>query len=355
MFLADKYAQKLKRDACDANTITICHTRSSTQGLDQGHSGAHPFIVEEKGRQLIGVHNGNLTGWNYKTNGRNYQVDSEWALNHIFDNGMEAFKDFNGAYAFVWWDSEDPDTLNMATNGERPMNICPIKGRGLYYASESGMLRWLLERRSITKEQILYLKPHNWYKFSTKDIGVWTMDEIKKPAVSTASTYNNTRSAYVAYTPVQYTTYKTQFDKVKERLEAIKEAKKNKSLTLVGSKSTIDATREALADGAFLTQLEIDEAEQMELVGATAIFTPTNVDKAKETIEGDVEIGQNIICFGIIRGVKDTANMLAKMGTEPWSVKVLGVSPITDSANLMTVICSKPRITMMLPASNAMH
>lgn len=125
-FITDRAARNVIRDANLPNTLTLAHTRAATQG-SVSINNAHPFIVEgqdgDNYREMVGVHNGSLTGWASKKGASKFDVDSEWALNKIFDLGDKAFEEIEGAYCFVWWDNANPDVLNISLNDRRPCSL----------------------------------------------------------------------------------------------------------------------------------------------------------------------------------------------------------------------------------------
>lgn len=193
MFMLDKYANRLAVEACQPGMINICHTRSATSG-GVGLNEAHPFVVTgEDGRELIGVHNGSLTGWHSKPNAKDYKVDSEWALNHIFDEGFDAFEDFSGAFVFVWWDSDTDQVLNIALNEARPLYVAFTEDGNMLFASEAGMLYWLAERNSIKLDgKVLKLLAGFWYKFRMENLKDYTKTALPKPKTTTTTTSHTT-------------------------------------------------------------------------------------------------------------------------------------------------------------------
>ncbi len=194
-FRDTRVAQDLFRQATQPHSLAIGHVRHGTSG-GHGVDTAHPFECwsEDEKNVLVGVHNGTLTGWASKPNGKYYSVDSEWALNHIMLNGEKAFEDIDGAFCFVWWDDRDSGTLNIALNKERPMHVVMLKNDGMAFASEAGMLYWLLERHNIGMEgSVLELQPDHWYKFPIKEPGKYTKSEL--PAVKRV-TYTAPSTSY---------------------------------------------------------------------------------------------------------------------------------------------------------------
>lgn len=188
-FPQDKLAQSLIKRAGYKNHLTICHTRAATLGAIS-QPNAHPFVASdyEEGtgactRELVGVHNGTLVNWKSKKDANLYDVDSEWAMNHILDNGIDAFKDFDGAFCMAWWDSDDWLTLNIARNDQRPLFIAFVEGGGMAGASEAGMLAWLLERNQMKLDgPIRELEAGQLYKFEVTDPKAFTKQAL--PAVS---------------------------------------------------------------------------------------------------------------------------------------------------------------------------
>lgn len=198
-FVGDNLMQRLCKDAMGVNTVTICHTRSATSG-PVGINQAHPFYISNtEGREMIGVHNGSLNGWTTKLNAKDFKVDSEWALNHIFDYGLEAFDDFTGAFVFAWWDSGDSTTFNVALNDSRPLYVAFTKDGNMLYASEAGMLYWLAERNSIKLEgKVRKLLSNFWYKFRLDDLADYLKTALPVKAVVVTPTTSHQRRDHVS-------------------------------------------------------------------------------------------------------------------------------------------------------------
>lgn len=161
-FAKDEMVTGFIRDA-DTSNFTLVHNRAATAGFITDEQ-AHPFtITKDDGNLLAGVHNGTLTGWDAKT----YGVDSEWALAQIAEKGDDAFSEFVGAFAFVWYDQSSPNILNMARNTERPMYVGYVKDTlRAVFGSEPDMLAWLCRRNGIVLEpDIIDLTPGRRYSF----------------------------------------------------------------------------------------------------------------------------------------------------------------------------------------------
>lgn len=148
--------------------VTITHTRAATQG-DVNDRNAHPFVLHKPNkRPLVGCHNGSLTtAWKHKPDGKDYEVDSEWALAQIAAKGNDAFKEIYGAYCFVWMEEDKPGKVFMCRNSQRPMHLLWSEDeKQCFFASEAGMLAWLCERNKIrTKSEIMVLGTDKIYEF----------------------------------------------------------------------------------------------------------------------------------------------------------------------------------------------
>lgn len=349
-FVQDKVAAEMIRKASNKRHITFCHTRHATQGVINMPN-AHPFQATDVdddnvfNREIVGVHNGTLNGWKNKKDGGKYDVDSEWAINHIFQRGTEAFKDFAGAYAFVWWDSDDWKTLNIARNAERSLFVAFTKDGGMAFASEAGMLVWLMERNKIEIEgEVRELTPGFLYKFDVTKVKEFTKEELPKfafPAHNVSPvgspTYNAGR-----YSPSY--THKSISDKVSDLLDKIKGRGKPEPIALLPSPAaTVDG--EKLAEGikkeinTFLKREEIDNASIMGVQGARGTFIPRYEDHNDKKLYGAVQVG-NMEFDAVMRNVSG----LAWKAEEMYDVSILGM---IDDGQEMCCVVSKPRFTLV--------
>lgn len=157
-FTEDAMAQTFLNDV-DECPINVGHVRAATTGKVNMQN-AHPFAtrVRADGTYIIGVHNGSLnTGWKNKLGGQGYDVDSEWALNLIAQEGADAFEEIEGSFSFVWWDMRNPEHVLFARNDARPMVLArSADGKSIVGASESGMINWLVEREKMSMEDDMY-------------------------------------------------------------------------------------------------------------------------------------------------------------------------------------------------------
>jgi predicted glutamine amidotransferase len=158
--------------------VTVGHVRAATMGSISS-ANAHPFQIQrEDGTEVVGVHNGTLSNWRNKPEADQFDVDSEWAFHMIAKHGEKAFEYFDGAFAFIWYDSTYPDSMFMARNKERPLHyMVDYWGRSILGCSELGMLRWIADRNSFKLDErsqhktAYYLEEGKIYEFDLKKIG----------------------------------------------------------------------------------------------------------------------------------------------------------------------------------------
>lgn len=318
-FIQDKYADNLIKMAREENVVTICHNRAATSGK-VGYNQAHPFYVQDGEREIIGVHNGTLTGWQTKVGSNKFLVDSEWALNNIFDKGADAFKDFSGAYCFVWWDSADEGTLNIALNDQRPMCIAFTDNGNMAYASEAGMLYWLCERHNLKiKGQVLYLTSDKWYKFPANDPSKYTKSDLPK-------------STYIPQTTVNYTRYSTpsvveKVDKLLEKISGQNSAPiPGTAVVVVNKKPNV-------------TTNEVQNARDLGLMSKMCIFEPYWYDEAENCMlgiaytEDENEFSATIRNSGDIDFISD--------GSMEWSCRIIGAD---DDGKELNLLCGQPTV-----------
>jgi hypothetical protein len=170
------------------NLLTVVHHRAATHG-DVNADNAHPFVMEraDNGTYFLGVHNGTLDNWNKSEKGNKFNVDSEWAMWKMANDGIkEAIKEFRGAYAFALFDSATPDKFYLAANGQRPLYYAFLNNKKIMaFASEIRMLSWLLNRNSlsVTGNSVFQVSPYSLLTFSAEDPQAYQTYEIPRPVV----------------------------------------------------------------------------------------------------------------------------------------------------------------------------
>lgn len=320
-FVQDGVADSILSAASKDHTLTMGHVRAATVGK-VSMANAHPFVVEQEdekygNRILIGMHNGTLTGWASKKNAKYYNVDSEWALNHIAEEGFDAFEDIRGAFCFTWWDSDKPTMLNIARNSERTLYVAMLKSGGLAYASEAGMLYWLLERNRVDMDgPILELEAGYWYKFDVENV----KDFVKLKLPSTSRTYTAV--------PPKAAPTATVVSKVADLLER---AKNQGSTALVPSTNNVTTLSKRDRN---VSMTEYKAARDLHMLGEVAAFTPYM--EWAEGIEGVATLNGSQMT-ATVRGYDTRFTE-----DEIWNCKVIGVQ---DDDNEIVVILSPPVIT----------
>ena len=163
----------------DTSIATIVHNRAATRG-GVSYENCHPFEHSDKEKYLVGVHNGSLFGTPYTYDKIDFNVDSDYAFYRIFKDGTKAFKDLNGAYAFVWY--ENDGKIRVACNGERSFSFAFIhKKNAMLIASEAGMLWWLAQRNGIEIDDILSPESHRMLTFDpSSELRAFTDVKIDK-------------------------------------------------------------------------------------------------------------------------------------------------------------------------------
>ncbi|WP_373088631.1 hypothetical protein [Zhongshania sp.] len=139
--------------------VAIGHNRAATIGRVMDDF-AHPFTHGD----ITLAHNGTLAT-NTNLDG-SFEVDSEEIVYTMSQTSeKETLERINGAYALVWYDA-GKHTVNFARNAERDFAYTvSTDGKQLYWASESGMLEWLLHRNHIKHGDIYETTPGMWLSF----------------------------------------------------------------------------------------------------------------------------------------------------------------------------------------------
>lgn len=256
-FIQDKQVEDMLATAGNEKVATVCHVRHATVGRIDINN-AHPFEVVNKDdtRTIIGVHNGTISNWKSHKDSRYFSTDSEWCFHRIMEEGIEVLKEIDGAYCLVWWDSDDPDVINMIRNEERPMHISKLKSGGIAFASEEGMLYWLMNRNKLKYDgKVLFLDTHTHYKFPISDPQEYTKTKAPKYERPTNNYLVTTNSS--SKTP----TYKSAMEKVEDILTSIY-SKFNKE----SNKATPKSNR--------VTKKQYDSAVEAGLIGKVVDFLP---------------------------------------------------------------------------------
>ena len=126
-------------------SIAIGHNRKTTSGNNRDID-CHPYQYDN----VVGVHNGGipsvvLNRLEFKNPVADVDSAKLYAALNAVENPVDVLsKIHTGAYALVWLDNRK-DVMHIARNGDRPM-WAASGDKGLYFASEPGMLFWLMSR-----------------------------------------------------------------------------------------------------------------------------------------------------------------------------------------------------------------
>ena len=155
--------------------LNVGHNRAATHGK-VSEANAHPFVIDREDNSIfIGVHNGSLDhDWNEQAGAKDFEVDSNFALDVLSKKGPKGIEELAGAMAFVWYDSRLPSNAFMYTDGNRPLHfgvVAHSQGKKILIASEAEMLYWLAKRNklSLENDEVLVCKANTLYTFDAND------------------------------------------------------------------------------------------------------------------------------------------------------------------------------------------
>ncbi len=140
-------------------SVLAGHCRSATSG-GISRKTAHPFENDN----LVGMHNGTLTGWRASLDDSSFfDVDSECLFHNIAENGVDkVIPKVKGAYALVWFD-KTTGVLNFLRNSQRPLWTCMTEDKEvMFWASEYWMLDMLRSEHG-KRQKFLADKDENQY------------------------------------------------------------------------------------------------------------------------------------------------------------------------------------------------
>lgn len=288
--------------------ITVGHVRAATAGKVSDDN-AHPFIAHKNNATkdyIIGVHNGTLYGWEHSDMYNLHDVDSSWAMSEIATRGVDAFNDFYGAYAFLWYDTEQPGTLFIARNDERSLYIARSKNKEtIVGASEAGMLQWLAQRNGIELEEDVPFFVDSGFLFSIdtteQHLSIKLIEELPEYATYTPANNTVTTNSMLPYTPSPITpTVITSTSYEKNRVaEAVKDALRNARMSVVKPEEDdgpIEMGPTELLTRAkddWFNDADVDEAARKSAMydgsyGSIVVFDPVELDEYTDSIVGEI-------------------------------------------------------------------
>lgn len=150
----------------DSAKYVVGHNRHATKG-EITDDNTHPF----QHKHITMVHNGTIN-WGL-TFPKGVEVDSHALTIALAEEGIQIFEKISGAFACVWHDAESR-TLNIAKNNERPLSMVKVSNGNYFFASEKGMLDWLVQRshknNSLTFEDFP-IENNKLYSFNLEKLG----------------------------------------------------------------------------------------------------------------------------------------------------------------------------------------
>lgn len=167
--------------------LIIGHNRHATVG-EVTDENTHPF----KKDHIIMVHNGTIrSGLDIPAG----ITDSEVLAQKLAEEGTTIFEHIFGAWTSVWVNSKE-NSLNFVCNGDRPFSLVKVRPQfnynmyqpskesfdGWAFASEFGMLAWLLGRNKLDIVEVVKIEVDKHYKIylnNAKDL--IEVKTLKKP------------------------------------------------------------------------------------------------------------------------------------------------------------------------------
>lgn len=149
----------------------IGHNRKATVGKIKDDT-AHPFVIDNT---FAMVHNGTL--YNHRQLAQT-EVDSEALAKHLQphlgpDFQLETFEEavgkVEGAFAIAAYNQVN-EGVYLMRNNQRPLSLAITKDDGVFFASELGMLYWILGRNDINLKdvQISPLKENTLFHYDLR-------------------------------------------------------------------------------------------------------------------------------------------------------------------------------------------
>ena len=202
----------------------IGHNRKKTIGIGNDEN-SHPFVV--KGEFAL-VHNGTLTQHKELAD---TLVDSEALAIHLepvlngdwdLDKFETAIGKVKGAYAVAAY-SQHNHTVYLLRNDQRPLSFVDTP-EGFFWASEIGMLYWILGRNGITlkNHEPVIVKENSLYKIDLDTNKVEVISYVPKKAIPVTTSVTGQSQA----TKKAYSSSVTPIGNNRMSKQAFKSAKK---------------------------------------------------------------------------------------------------------------------------------
>lgn len=153
--------------------VLMGHNRHATRGNRANRHNAHPFATDN----ILGAHNGTLDYSCLKDLSANVagETDSEQLILSIHDLGgriPDAIALCSGAWALSVYNKEE-NTINLVRNDKRPLFYCMAESKKtLYWASEAGLLAWVLDRNGIKRGKV--------YELTKDSVKTWVIPKMSE-------------------------------------------------------------------------------------------------------------------------------------------------------------------------------
>ena len=168
-FISTQAFKEFEKAVSNPFTLMVGHNRAATKGAVTARN-AHPF----RHNHITMVHNGSLWFHDNLNRGDDFNVDSEAICYSLATMGtIDTLESLCGAYALVWHDSKK-DKLFFARNKDRPLTVAISEDKkSIYWASEMGMLQFLLNRAGIVNTEFYDVTPEILFEVDLKldDLG----------------------------------------------------------------------------------------------------------------------------------------------------------------------------------------
>lgn len=111
------------------------HVRYATVGNKKEFANVHPFIT----KKFVGMHNGTI--FNHKLLKSHYELetigecDSEIAFRLMDKLGLKALSLFEGLFSLAFIRRQNPQLINVVTNGSKPMTFIKVKDQFVAFGS----------------------------------------------------------------------------------------------------------------------------------------------------------------------------------------------------------------------------
>jgi predicted glutamine amidotransferase len=131
-------------------SVVLGHNRLATHG-EVSDDNAHPF----KDRHIVLTHNGVVNGYVKK----DFDVDSKWIAYLLAEEGTAGLAKVQGNFALVWYNT-NTNCVHFCRNEGRTFFYAVCRAQNtIFYASEKGMLEWILNREGAVVDEMCEVQP----------------------------------------------------------------------------------------------------------------------------------------------------------------------------------------------------